>query len=405
MKSKSLLLTIAVLLGLRITATAQTPPSYVPTDGLAGWWPFNGNANDESGNGNDGTVNGATLTEDRLGTPNACYNFNGTNQNIQIANSSSLTMSELSISAWILPLSNNGCIVSKCNPSNAFAKSFRFSHQEFWQGQHGLSTWYGLGNCNNASEAGLYGDSGTVPNGTWSHVVSTVTGSGLVRHYLNGVLFESSQSSPVIMCDNPLSTMRIGSYWIQGQNWFNGKIDDLAIWNRVLSSNEIQALYQSQGSSDETTLNTNAYINYQAIARNPNGSPLSETSVIVKFTLVADSINGSIEYVETHNLNTNSLGLFTTAFGSGTPELSAFNSINWNNSSKFLRVELNAGNGYVDMGTQQMLWVPFAIRANSAAAIRNENLPVFSDNDSAIVGGLEPGMMYRTSNGALMIVY
>ena len=46
---------------------AQTVPSYVPTNGLVGWWPFNGNANDESGNGNNGTVNGATLTLDRNG--------------------------------------------------------------------------------------------------------------------------------------------------------------------------------------------------------------------------------------------------------------------------------------------------------------------------------------------------
>ena len=67
MKQKSLFLAIAVLLGLRITTTAQTPPAYVPTDGLVGWWPFNGNANDECGHGNNGTVTGATLTEDRFG--------------------------------------------------------------------------------------------------------------------------------------------------------------------------------------------------------------------------------------------------------------------------------------------------------------------------------------------------
>ena len=51
---------------LALPAAAQVP-SYVPTDGLVGWWPFNGNANDEIGNGNDGVVNGATLTEDRNG--------------------------------------------------------------------------------------------------------------------------------------------------------------------------------------------------------------------------------------------------------------------------------------------------------------------------------------------------
>ena len=54
-------------------------PSYLPADGLVGWWPFNGNANDESGNGNNGIVNGATLTTNRFGTQNSAYSFNGTN--------------------------------------------------------------------------------------------------------------------------------------------------------------------------------------------------------------------------------------------------------------------------------------------------------------------------------------
>lgn len=50
-------------------------PSYVPTSGLVGYWPFNGNANDESGNGNNGTVNGATLSSDRNGNANSAYYF------------------------------------------------------------------------------------------------------------------------------------------------------------------------------------------------------------------------------------------------------------------------------------------------------------------------------------------
>jgi hypothetical protein len=52
-----------------LSLSAQIP-SYVPTSGLVGWWPFNGNANDECGNGNNGTVNGATLTTDRFGVAN-----------------------------------------------------------------------------------------------------------------------------------------------------------------------------------------------------------------------------------------------------------------------------------------------------------------------------------------------
>jgi hypothetical protein len=64
----------SILLTLSVTTFAQIP-SYVPSNGLVGWWPFNGNANDESGNGNNGTVNGATLTADRFGNSNASYYF------------------------------------------------------------------------------------------------------------------------------------------------------------------------------------------------------------------------------------------------------------------------------------------------------------------------------------------
>jgi hypothetical protein len=62
MKHKLLLTALLVVTIFSITK-AQVP-SYVPSNGLVGWWPFNGNANDETGNGNNGTVNGATLTTD-----------------------------------------------------------------------------------------------------------------------------------------------------------------------------------------------------------------------------------------------------------------------------------------------------------------------------------------------------
>ena len=77
MNTKKLLLTAAATLGLTAATMAQSVPSYVPTNGLVGWWPFNGNDNDISGNGNNGNVNGATLTTDRFGNVNSSYNFDG----------------------------------------------------------------------------------------------------------------------------------------------------------------------------------------------------------------------------------------------------------------------------------------------------------------------------------------
>ena len=52
MKFKSLLLIAATTIGLNAATMAQTVPTYIPTNGLVGWWPFNGNSNDESGSNN-----------------------------------------------------------------------------------------------------------------------------------------------------------------------------------------------------------------------------------------------------------------------------------------------------------------------------------------------------------------
>ena len=80
----------------------QSVPSYVPTSGLVGWWGFNGNAQDGSGNGNHGTVNGATLTTDRFGNQNGAYSFDGVDDYIRAINSLSLqTLNAISINVWV----------------------------------------------------------------------------------------------------------------------------------------------------------------------------------------------------------------------------------------------------------------------------------------------------------------
>ncbi len=70
---KLLTLLLASVLSLNISAQI---PSYIPKTGLVGWWPFNGNANDESGNGNHRVINVAKLTKDRNELISSCYSFN-----------------------------------------------------------------------------------------------------------------------------------------------------------------------------------------------------------------------------------------------------------------------------------------------------------------------------------------
>ena len=97
---KNLLFTALAIIAFAGSNVAQVP-NYVPSNGLVGWWPFNGNANDESGNGNDGTVNnGALLIQDRLGNTNAAFLLDGVDDWIQTNTSFLNTDLSHSISIW-----------------------------------------------------------------------------------------------------------------------------------------------------------------------------------------------------------------------------------------------------------------------------------------------------------------
>ena len=107
-----------IMISLSIKTMAQTIPSYVPTNGLVGWWPFNGNANDESGNRNHGTVNGATLTSDRFGNTGKAYSFDGVNDFINLNNTiGNFQTNDFTISCWSNDTNSvkGGALISKRN--------------------------------------------------------------------------------------------------------------------------------------------------------------------------------------------------------------------------------------------------------------------------------------------------
>ena len=93
-------LLLFIFLSVNASLVAQIP-SYIPTDGLVAWYPFNGNANDESGNGNSGTVNGATLTTDKDGNENSAYIFDGVDDYIDLGDYIFNSPSQFSISLWV----------------------------------------------------------------------------------------------------------------------------------------------------------------------------------------------------------------------------------------------------------------------------------------------------------------
>ncbi len=208
-------------------------PSYVPTDGLVGYWPFNGNANDESGNGNNGTVNGATLTTDRCGNISSAYFLDGINDYIEVIDNNSLAINgDISISVWI-NLSSIGPyrIVDKTTVNLADAYMIDLSSLPNNHRLRMIVANSELGNLSNQFGLSI--------NQNFNLVVTYDQNE--IKFYVNGIL-NSSVTRTGLSIENNNNLLFGGNSLLNG-NWFHGVIDDIGIWNRSLSSLEITNLY------------------------------------------------------------------------------------------------------------------------------------------------------------------
>jgi hypothetical protein len=412
MKLNSIVLITLATLGCTVATMAQNLPSYLPANGLVGWWPFNGNANDESGNGNNGIVNGVTLTEDRSGSVGSAFSFNGTSSYISLPQTLGIeNQSQFTISMWLPSTNVGGCVFN-----------------QWLTGIGGSSQNIGIQisvNPNQISVCQLGGCPGGINYSTpsnlngWVNIILVFNGNESSNSrwnlIVNGDLVSTSgnvQTPGTIGTSNPrLSLIGASSGFVGGPitSYYTGSLDDIAIWNRALTQQEITALYTASSTNTNEVANTinnvPGAISYQAVARHAQGLPLANANLEVQFSLLADSLTGIAEYTETHTLTTNQFGLFTTAFGAGTSVSGTFSGINWWAGNKYLHVQMNTGSGWVDMGTQQLLATPYSMHSATSGAIKNPGLPVFADNAAAIAGGLSVGEMYRTSDGVLMVVY
>lgn len=231
--------------------------------GLVAYYPFNSNAKDESGNGNNGNVNGATLTTDRFGNMGKAYSFEGVKNRI-ITTVKPGSISEYSITGWINTSSQNGAPFI-CNRGSAYSGQYS---QTFLLNSAGILQ-YGIDYDNvNISKK----SNNTVNDGNWHFFAGTWTKqsgnivSSDIKLYIDGKLNDISSEdfgvaqSPILSPNNIV----IGTYDSLGI-WpykFNGKLDDIRIYNRALSSDEITQLYNSEKPSTSnivTDINGNVY--------------------------------------------------------------------------------------------------------------------------------------------------
>ena len=257
MKTNKHLVSVIAILGFAIISNAQVP-NYVSSNGLVGWWPFNGNANDESGNGNNGTVNGATLTNDRFGNANKSFDFDFTHwswgsggDEIFIPFNSSFNSSNISVSAWVKRESQGYPGQSQCIITR-YQFGYSNPNGQVWGISGGYEpnflVEYGVIEASTNNNQTVISNSGdTLQLNIWTHVVLTFDGNN-ARLYENGNLGSITSSNGLVINTLGNSGISIGLSDQANGHWapFDGNIDDIGIWNRALTDCEIQDLYHSQ---------------------------------------------------------------------------------------------------------------------------------------------------------------
>lgn len=216
------------------------------TNGLVVYYPFNGNANDESGNGINGTVLGATLTDDKDGNPNSAYSFDG-NDYISF-NSSNLLSSNYTYSAWVKLGSGLTepfhCVIALGGPGadQHLGITDVGSNEIRWA----LGAYNSPSNPTSQFTAKT---SQTPEIDQWSHLVG-VRNNDSIMIYLNGEFFTSASTNGTLPRYNSPYYAHIGVRAGAFVQYFKGAIDEVRIYNRALDAGEIEELFDPQGIPD-----------------------------------------------------------------------------------------------------------------------------------------------------------
>ena len=234
---KRIFLTLTLVLFVIPLGISQDLPSYVPTDGLVAYYPFNGNANDASGNGNHGTVNGATLATDGDGNENSAYSFDG----------EKYEGNSINIGSSIFNDPNSFSIYVTVNVGELYVHENPFSY---------IFSQASGGEIQISHHSDYLGFASKLNNDSW--LICEITPE--VNKWVNYVYTYSEELNRIIVYTNGVETCTkeinstlfsyegpamIGRQSNVEHNYFNGIISEIGFWNRALSEQEIQNLYNS----------------------------------------------------------------------------------------------------------------------------------------------------------------
>ena len=266
------------------------------SNGLVAYYPFNGNANDESGNGNNGTNNGAVPTFDRFNTPNSALSFDGNNNFVLVPSSSSLNVqNSITLSAWIK--TDNPHIIQDVNPGSIIAKHETVQTRQydlFFYSTNYDSLHFDLVDQRDNFSSDEYFFATSTPsasyrNNQWHMVVGTYDyNTGFSQIYLDGVLTSTRYLGQINLMKSNVP-LTIGCYSEQNSNFrgfYQGIIDDIRIYDRSLSQQEIMMLYYEK-----------EYVPISLTLITPIGGEVFQANSLVPIEWSASNVNNfSLEF-------------------------------------------------------------------------------------------------------------
>jgi hypothetical protein len=222
-------------------------------NGLVAFYPFNNNANDESANSNNGTVNGPVPVNDRNSEPAGAYNFDGLDDYIMVNDPVPVSLqiqNEITLSAWIYVLqypgaSNLGLIVgSQCDACGSRGASIFLDGRTNSDGQPSpaghIHFQIGNGSWHQANS------NSQVPLNQWVLITATRKANEDAKIYYNGVLQPSTSTPWTGSVSYTGAYFAMGRQRDYGNRFFNGSMDEVRVYNRALSEQEIKTLYQDK---------------------------------------------------------------------------------------------------------------------------------------------------------------
>lgn len=229
------------------SASAQvTRTAGLPTEGLVAYYKM-ASLLDETANNNDGTINGTvTLTTGRKSDANEAYDFDGTSGYISVADAASLDFTtSFSVSCWINidAVASNNTVLAKWD----YATQGGFAIQTFSTSDE--IQVYIASSLTDAGTNSIASTNFDLTSGSYVHLVVVYDGSQAVNQdrvkiYKNSSLRATGVAGTIATSlPNNSATLKIGNFGGTLNRYFDGKIDDVRIYNRVLTQSEINALY------------------------------------------------------------------------------------------------------------------------------------------------------------------